>query len=113
MSRQAAASGPFLFHNLRGGFGKARYALGAAFLGEWMTPLAGQLAVGPRLLACLGQRNQRDAVEPEVALPAADDETLDPAPGSARLDEEVESIAVAMPARRARHYRRYRREERA
>ena len=52
------------------------------------------------------ERGQRNVAESEVPPPAADDEALVPAPGSARLDEEVEPIAVAMPARRGRAHER-------
>ena len=59
--------------------------------------LAGQLAVGPRLLAGLGERNQADASEPEVAASPADNEALYPAPGSARLDVGVELRRAPWP----------------
>ena len=39
----------------------------------------------------------RDAAESEVAAAAANDESLHPTPRTARLNVEVESIAVAMP----------------
>ena len=45
-------------------------------------PSRGSLRFRPRLLPGVGQRNQRDAAESEVAKPSADDEALDPAPGS-------------------------------
>ena len=58
-----------------------------ALLGERVAALAGQLAIGPGLFASLGERDERDAAEPELAPPTADDQALNPAPCSARLDE--------------------------
>ena len=65
-------------------------------------PSQAQLAVRPRLLSGLGQCDQCDATESEVTSPPTDDEALDPAPGSARLNVEVEPITVTVPARRGR-----------
>ena len=64
-------------------------------------PLAGQLAVGPRLLPCLGERDQGDAAEPEFSTPSANDEALDPAAGSGGLDVEVQPVAVGVSAGRS------------
>jgi len=88
-----------LLHYPLGGFGEGGHVARASSLGQGIPTLAGQLAVGPRLLAGLGEGDQRDAAESEVAAAAADDEALDPASGSVRLDEEVESVAVAVFAR--------------
>ena len=52
-------------------------------------PGPGELAVGARLLARLGERHQGDATEAELAAAAADEEPLDPAPRTGGLDEEV------------------------
>ena len=60
----------------------------------------GQAAVGPRLLARLGQRDQRHAAEPQVASAAVDHEPLDPASGAGRLDVEIESLAIAVSSGR-------------
>ena len=94
-----APAGPLLLHHPLGGFGEGRHVPGAASLGQGITSLAGQLAVRPRLLAGLGERNQRNAAESEVAAASADDEALDPASGSVRFDEEVQAVAVAVSAR--------------
>ena len=56
-----APTGPFLFHDALGSFGKGRLVPGAASLCERITALAGQLAIGARLLAGLGERDQGDA----------------------------------------------------
>ena len=50
---------------------------------------AGELAVGEGLLAGLGERDERDGAESELAAASADDEALDPASGSGGLNEEV------------------------
>ena len=94
-----APAGALLLHHPLGGFGEGGHVPRAASFDQGISPLAGQLAVGPRLLAGLGEGHQRHAAESEVAAPAADDEALDPAPGSARLDEEVQAVAVAVSAR--------------
>ena len=75
-------------------------------LGKRVAALACQPAVGQRLLPGLGERDQRDAAEPELAAPAPDHQALNPAPGSARLDEEVQTIAVRVSSRQAQCARR-------
>ena len=94
-----APTGLLLFHHRRGSLGEARHALGAPLFCERVAALAGQLAVGQRFLTCFGERDQDDAAESELAPPAPDDEALDPTPGSARLDEEVQAVAVRVPPR--------------
>ena len=103
---RVAPPGPLLFHDPLGGLGKCRHPLGAASLGERIAALAGQLPVGPRLLPGLGERDQSHASEPEVPPPPANHQPLDPASGSARLDEEVEPVAVAVSAGRGRAHER-------
>ena len=71
-------------------------------LGERVAARARELAVGQRLLAGLGQRNQRHAAQSELAIAAPDHEPLNPAPRSRRLHVEVQAIAVAMSAGRGR-----------
>ena len=95
-----APAGPLLFQHTRGGFGKGRYALGAALLRQWVPALAGKLAVDERLLPGLGQRDQGNAAESELTAAAADDEALNPAPGSARLDKEEQAVAVSVSSGR-------------
>ena len=102
--RPTSPAGALLFHHTRGGFSEARYALRTTLLGKRVAALAGQLAVGQRLLPGLGEGDQRDAAEPELAAPAADDQALNPAPGSARLDEEVQPVAVRVSSRRGGAY---------
>ena len=79
-----------------GGLSEGRHALSAAPVGQWIAPRAGELAVGARLLARLGERDQRDAAEAEFAAAAA--EPLDPASRPGGLDEKVQAVAVTMPA---------------
>ena len=50
-----APAGPLLFQHTSGGFGEGGYALGAALLRQRVPALAGELAVGQRLLPGLGQ----------------------------------------------------------
>ena len=95
-------AGTLLFQHAPGGVGKCRHLLRAALFGERVAALAGKLAVGPRLLARLGQRDQRHAAEPQVASAAVDHEPLDPASGAGRLDVEIESLAIAVSSWRGR-----------
>ena len=69
--RPTSLAGLLLFHHMCGGFGEAWHALRTTFLCERVATLAGQLAVGQRLLPSLGERDQRDPAEPELAAPAA------------------------------------------
>ena len=61
-----------------------------------------------RLLASLGERDQLSAAESKVAATAPNDEALNPTAGSARLNMEVESLAIAVSARRRRAHKRSR-----
>ena len=56
-----APSGLFLFQHARRGGGKGRRDLGAALLGQRVAALAGDLAVGQRLGARLGEWDQHGA----------------------------------------------------
>ena len=76
--RPISPAGLLLFYHTRGGFGEARYALPTTLLGKRVAALAGQLTVGQRLFPGLGEGDQRDAAEPELAAPAADDQALNP-----------------------------------
>ena len=78
--------------------GEGGHAPSAALVGEGVATGAGELAVGEGLLAGLGEGDETDAAESELALPAADDEALDPASGSGALDVEVETVAVCVPS---------------
>ena len=69
--RPTSPAGLFLLHHTRGGFGEARHALRTTLLGKRVAALAGQLTVGQRLFPGLGERDQRDPAEPELAAPAA------------------------------------------
>ena len=48
--------------------------------------------------ALVGERDERGAAEPEFASSTTDDEPLDPASGSGRLDEQVQAVPVRMPS---------------
>ena len=93
---------PLLLDHAPSGFGERGYAQGAALLGQRVAARAGELTVGQRLLAGLGQRDQGEATEPELALAAPDHEPRDPAPRSRPPHVEVQAVAVAMPAGRGR-----------
>ena len=60
-----------------------------------------QLAVGRRLFASLGQRQQPDAAESQLAAAATNDQPLNPAPGSAGLHVQVQPVAVSVSSRRS------------
>ena len=99
--RPTSPAGLLLFYHARGGFGEARYALPTMLLGKRVAALAGQLAVGQRLFPGLGEGDQRDAAESRArGLPTPDEQALNPASGSARLDEEVQPVAVRVSSRR-------------
>ncbi len=100
MSR-VAPSGPLLFQHTHGGFGQGGDALATSLLGERVAALAGQLAVGQRLLPSLGQGDQGKAAESELTAAAADQEALNPAAGSAGLDEEVQSVSIGVSSGRS------------
>ena len=89
-----------LFQRTGSSFGEGGDALGAALLGERIPALAGELAVRERLLPGLGQGDQGEAAESELTAAATDDEALNPAAGSARLDKEVEAIPVGVSSGR-------------
>ena len=97
-----APAGPLLLHHGASGFGEGGHALGAAPLGQRVAARAGELAIGERLLAGFGERDQAGAAETEFAAASPDDEALDPAAGSGRLDIEVEVQAVAVCVRSRR-----------
>ena len=60
---------------------------------------AGDSAVGEGAFAGLGQGHEGEAPEAERAGLSVNNEPLDPVSGSGGLDVEVESVAVAIPAR--------------
>ena len=90
-----------LFEHAPGGVGEGGNPLDPALVGQWVAALAGGLTVGDGLLAGLGERDEWDAAETEFAAASSDDEPLDPAPSAGRLDEEVESLTVAVSPRRS------------
>ena len=98
--RPTSPPGPLLLDHTSSGFGERGYATGAPLLGQRVAARAGELAVGQRLLAGLGQRDQGDAPESELALAAPNDEPLNPAPRSRRLHVEVQPVAVRVSSRR-------------
>ncbi len=91
-----APAAALLFEHALGGFGEGGNALDAAFLRERIAARPGQHPVGERLLASLGERDERGGAEPEFAAPAADDEPLDPASRPGGLDEQVQAVAVSV-----------------
>ena len=95
-----APAGPLLFQHTGSSFGEGGDTLGAALLQEWVPALAGELAVDECLLPRLGQGDQGEAAESELTAAATDDEALNPAAGSARLDKEVEAIPVSVSSGR-------------
>ena len=101
MVTPAAPAAPLLFQHTRSSFSEGGDALGAAFLGKGVPALASELAVGLRLLPRLGQGDQGEAAESELAPTATDDEALNPAPGSAGLDEEVQSVSIGVSSGRS------------
>ena len=96
-----APSGPLLFQHTRGGFGEGGDGLAASLLGERVPTLASELAVDERLLPGLGQRDQGNAAESELTAAATDEEALNPAAGSAGLDEEVQSVSIGVSTGRS------------
>ena len=80
--------------------GEQRYALGASAVGERVSAVGGEFAVGEGFLAGLGERDEPDAAESDVAPPAADRDALDPAAGAGGLDDEVESVPVTVSSDR-------------
>ena len=75
--------------------------MGPALLGQRISARARSFPVRQRLLAGLGQRDEDDAAETDLALAAPDDEPLDPAAGSSLLDVEVEPVPVAVSSGRS------------
>ena len=96
----AAPAAALLFEHAPRGLGEGRNTLGAAPVGQRVAAGAGELAVGERQLAGLGEGNERGDAESEFAAPAADDEPLNPAPGSRGLDEQVQAVTVGVPSGR-------------
>ena len=68
---RGAPARPQLVVDLAGRLGEGGCRLGPPLLREGIAALPGQLAVGQRLLAGLGQRYQGDAAETELASSAA------------------------------------------
>ena len=90
----AASAAAILFEHALGGLGEGRKTLAPVPLREEVDAPPGQHAIGEGLLAGLDERDERVSAEPEFAAPAADDEPLDPASGSARLDEQIQAVAI-------------------
>ena len=91
---------PQLVPDAFGGGGEQGDALGAAAVGQRVSAVAGELAVGNGPLAGLGERDEPDAAESDVAPPATDRDALDPAAGAGGLDDEVESVSIAVSSDR-------------
>ena len=93
----AAPAALLLFEHAPGGIGECGNTLDAPFVGQRVAARPRQRAVGERLLASFGERNERGGAESKFAASAADDEPLDPAAGPGRLDEQVQPVAVCVP----------------
>ena len=100
--RRAAPPGALLIDDALDGLGERGDAHRAPLLRERVPARAGELPVGQGLLPRLGQRNEGDAAEPELALAAPDDQPLNPAQRSRLLDVEVEPVTIAVSAGRGR-----------
>ena len=87
-----------LLHDAPGGFGKRGHSLDAALVGQGVSARARQFAVGEGQFAGLGERDERDGAESELAAATADDEPLYPASCAGGLDEEVQAVAVCVPS---------------
>ena len=72
--------------------------LDAALFGERIVAGPRQHPVGEGLLVDLGERDERGGAEPDFAASSADDEPLDPASGSGRLNEQVQAVPVGVPS---------------
>ena len=76
-----------LLHHAPRSLGKRGHSLDAALVGQGVSARAGQFAVCERQLAGRGERDERSGAESKLAASSADDEPLDPAAGTGRLDE--------------------------
>ena len=88
----------FLIEDRGGGLLEGGHGTGATTGGERVAAGTGELAVRERRLARLGERDEREAAEPERAGLAADDDPLHPAAGAGRVNLEVQTVAVAVAA---------------
>ena len=84
-----------------GGFGEAQYVMPTTLLGKRIAALAGRLTVGQRLLPVTrrGRPARRCRARDRGADPRMT-RRLNPASGAARLDEEVQPVAVRVYSRR-------------
>ena len=96
----AAPAAALPFNDALDGLDEARNAVGAALLGERIAAGAGQLAVGERQLAGLGERDEPCGARPEVRDGARGCRVAGPGFGFRWLDEQVQAVAVGMPAGR-------------
>ena len=96
MATPAAPSVPLLFQHTRGGFSERGYSLSTSLLGKRVSALTGQLAVDPCFLPGLGQGDEGDAAKPELPATATDDEALNPAAGTGRLNKQVQSVSIGV-----------------
>jgi hypothetical protein len=66
-------------------------------LRQGITSASSNLAEATCLLACLGERNERGAAEPDVAAFTFHDSAKNPTFGSARRDVQIQPVAVGEP----------------
>ena len=97
----AAPAVPLLYQHTRGGLREGGDALCPSLVRQRVSTLTSKLAVNQRFLPGLGQGDQGDAAESELPATATDDEALNPAAGTAGLDEEVQSVAIGVPSGRS------------
>jgi hypothetical protein len=96
----AAPAAAILFEHPLGRLGEGGNAVSTPLLGEGIAAGAGQLAIGERQLASLGERDESSGAEPEFAPSSPDDESLDPASRSGGLDEQVQAVPVGVASGR-------------
>ena len=91
-----APARPQLLPDLPGRLREGGRRLGAALIGQGISPLPGQLPVGEGLLPGFLQRHQGESAEPELGAAATNGEALHPAPAARGPDIEIEALAVAV-----------------
>jgi hypothetical protein len=84
----------------RGGLGEGGYVQARLALHrERISALARDLAILERLVAGLGERDELEAAQAQVAAPAVHDGAENPTLRTRRLDDEIQPIAVGIAAR--------------
>ena len=94
----AAPAAALLFEDAPGGLGEGGNGVSAALLGVWIVARPGQFAVGEGQFAGLDEGDERGGAESEFPAPSADNEPLDAASDSSRLNEQVQAVPVRVPS---------------